>query len=113
MPPFDALPNWLRALLIGGALAALLAVFVARKSDLKKPILGGPIAKVLHYLAAVAIVAPGIVLLTGTLLFKLTFGEAVGLCLGSLGVGFVLLVLLAFFEIGKRTELPPTTDSSV
>lgn len=102
----DQLPEWARALLIGGALAAIIAVFVARKSAQKKPIQGGALSKLLHYLAAVAIVAPALIVLVGSFVYRLPFIQSAGLCLGSLALGFVLLVFMALFEVGKAGDTP-------
>jgi len=91
----NTLPSWLAALLIGGAVAVVFGIFVARKAEQKKPIAGGGLARVLHYLGTVAVVTPPPTLLLGAFGFRIQFGEAAGICVGSLALGFGLLVIFA------------------
>lgn len=96
------LPGWVMAILIGGSFAAVVGILVARKSARKKPIVGGPLAQVFHYLGTVAMISPAPMLIVGAFIYRIDFGASVGLCLGGLGLGFVLLMVMAAFETAKR-----------
>lgn len=96
------LPGWLQAVLIGGAFAAVVAFFVARKSEGKQPIEGGTPSRVAHYLGALGTVAPLPVLLVGAFALRLPFGTNATLCLGSLGLGFGMLLIFGALEVRAR-----------
>ena len=96
------MPNWLIALLIGGAFGLILGVFVAGKSAKEKPVRGGVLAKAFHYLGASAFVSVGPTVLVGSYLYKLHFFprllRGIGLGFGLLAVAAVFLILYAVFE---------------
>jgi hypothetical protein len=96
------MPNWLAAILVGSALALWMGYYVARKSAAKKPIQGGRAAKVLHYLGASATVAPGMMLLLGSIVFGLQFSQSLTLCLGSFALAAIFLILYAVFEVARK-----------
>lgn len=96
------LPGWLQAVLVGGAFAAVIAFFVARKSERKQAIEGGTPSRVAHYLGTLGTVAPLPVLLVGAFLVRLPFGTNAALCLGSLGMGFLMLLVFGALEIRSR-----------
>jgi hypothetical protein len=98
------LPGWLQAILIGGGFAAVVGFFVARKSAARKPVQGGPLAHVFHYLGAVATVAPAPIILVGAFAFRLSFGESAALCLGTLSMAFILLIGFAALEVRGRQQ---------
>ena len=96
------MPNWLLALLIGGAFGLLFGIVVAGKSANHKPIRGGTPARVFHYLGASAFVAVAPTVLVGSYLYKLHFFprllRGIGLGFGLLAVAAVCLILYAVFE---------------
>jgi hypothetical protein len=92
------MPNWVWAVLVGGGLALWFGTYVARKSAAKKPIKGGPLSSVFHYLGASATVAPGMMLLLGSIVFGLQFSQSLGLCLGCFALAGVFLILHGVFE---------------
>jgi hypothetical protein len=96
------MPNWLIALLLGGAFGLIVGVFAARKSAKEKPIRGGTLAKLFHYLGASAFVAVAPTVLVGSYLYKLHFFprllRGIGLGFGLLAVAAVCLILYAVFE---------------
>ncbi len=101
------LPGWVMAVLIGGGIGIVLGFFVARRSASTKPIQGGALAHIFHYLGAVGAVAPAPIVLVGAIVYKLPFGQSAGLCCGSLALGFVMLLFFAFLEVkagGKSGE---------
>jgi hypothetical protein len=56
---------------------------------------------VLHYLGASATVAPGMMLLLGSIVFGLQFSQSLTLCLGSFALAAIFLILYAAFETRK------------
>lgn len=100
----DNLPPLVATLILGGSIAVILAFFVARKSHRNKPVKGGALAHLLHYLGALGVVAPAPLLLVGGFGFRIAFGQAAGLCLGSLGLGFLALMLFAVFSGSESVE---------
>jgi uncharacterized membrane protein len=93
------LPGWVQAVLIGGGIGIVMGFFVARRSASTKPIQGGALAHILHYLGAVCAVAPAPIVLVGAILYKLPFAQSAGLCCGSLALGFVMLLFFAYMEV--------------
>jgi uncharacterized membrane protein len=93
------LPNWILTLLIGGALGLIVGVFAARRSTAQKPIKGGPVASVFHYLGAAAFVAIAPTVLCGVFVYRLPFLGSVGLGVGLLALVAVCLVVYGMFEV--------------
>jgi uncharacterized membrane protein len=93
------LPNWLITLLIGGALGLIVGVFAARRSAAQKPIKGGPVASVFHYLGASAFIAVAPTVLCGVFVYRLPFLGSVGLGVGLLALVAVCLVVYGVFEV--------------
>ena len=95
--------EWLIAVIVGVAVGLLLGVKIARDSNKKQPVVGGPLAKTFHYLACAGLtgvlpfVITGLVLvLSGTLLIiravslsfspgfdSMGFGNSIRLVFGS------------------------------
>lgn len=69
------LPGWVMAVLIGGGIGVVLGFFVARRSASTKPIQGGALAHIFHYLGAVGAVAPAPIVLVGAIIYKLPFAQ--------------------------------------
>lgn len=90
--------NWQMALLIGGVFGLIFGIFVTRKSNHEKPVKGGPLANVFHYLGASLFVSAAPTVLIGAVVYKLPFLTDVGLAFGLLAVAFVCLLIYALFE---------------
>ncbi|MCC7448176.1 MAG: hypothetical protein IT324_12225 [Anaerolineae bacterium] len=90
--------NWQYALLIGAVIGLLFGILVSRKSIKEKPVQGGPLAKVFHYLGASAFVSTAPTVLVGAIVYKLPFLTDLGLAFGLLATAFILLILYALFE---------------
>jgi len=99
-------PSWI-AVIVGGVLGLLTGIFVARKSAAEKPIRGGALASLFHYLGASASVAVLPTILIGTFVYRLGFGRNILLAVGMLAVAAVCLLLYAFFE--SQTKPTKTT----
>ena len=102
------LTNWQIALLIGGAIGLILGYFVTRKSEKEKPVQGGTVARVFHYLGASAFVAIAPTMLIGSFLYKLHFFPRL---LRGLGLGFGLMAiaavcLLIYAAVEAQTSKP-------
>ncbi len=90
--------NWQYALLIGGVIGLLFGIFVSRKSIKEKPVQGGPLANVFHYLGASAFVSAAPTVLVGAIVYKLPFLTDLGLAFGLLATAFICLLVYALFE---------------
>jgi hypothetical protein len=110
------MPNWLIALLVGGAFGLIMGVFIARKSAKEKSIQGGTLASVFHYLGASAFVAVAPTVLVGSFLYKLHFFprliRGIGLGFSLLAVAAVFLILYAIFET-QATQSQPKQSPKV
>jgi hypothetical protein len=93
------LPNWFAVLLIGGAFGLIVGVFAARRSAAQKPVKGGLVANVFHYLGASAFVAVAPTVLIGVFVYRLPFLSSVGLGVGLLALVAVCLVIYGVFEV--------------
>ncbi len=98
------LPAWLMALLIGGVFGLIAGVFVARASDARKPIKGGPLAAFFHYLGSSAFVAAAPTVLIGVFVYRLPFGSSVGLAVGLLALVAVCLIVYGAFETAASSR---------
>ncbi len=92
-------PAWLITLAIGSAFGLIVGYFAARKSAAKKPIQGGPLANVFHYLGSSAFVAAAPTVLIGVIFFRLHFGTSISLALGLLALTVVSLIIYAAVEV--------------
>ena len=90
------LPTWAVALLIGGVIGLIAGWFVAQKSAKEKPIKGGPLASLFHYLASSAFVAIAPTVLVGAILYHAHFFPRL---LQGIGLGLTLLVTAAVFML--------------
>jgi uncharacterized membrane protein len=90
------LPAWAVALPVGGAIGLIVGWFVAQKSAKEKPIKGGPLASLFHYLAASAFVAVAPTVLVGAILYRAHFFPRL---FQGIGLGLILLVTAAVFML--------------
>ena len=86
------------AVLAGAVIGLILGIFVARKSAAEKPIRGGSLANVFHYVGASASVAVLPTILIGTFIYRLGLARNVLLAIGMVAVSAVCLLLYAVFE---------------
>ncbi len=106
------LPTWAAALLVGGAIGLIVGWFIAQTSAKEKPIKGGPLASLFHYLAASAFVAVAPTVLVGAILYRAHFFprliQGIGLGLTLLVTAAVFMLLYAVFEApAERGESQP------
>ena len=94
--------NWVYTLLIGGVIGLILGYFVARKSAAEKPILGGIVADLFHYLGASAFVAVAPTVLIAAVIFRLGFARDLILAFGMLAISAVCLLIHAAFEVKSQ-----------
>lgn len=85
--------------LLGLTCGLIIAYFVARKSEARRPLKGGLPARIFHYLGAAFLVAVGPMILIGGIGFRLQFAQSASLCFGFLAFGFMMLMVHAFFEL--------------
>lgn len=96
--------NWQIAVLIGGMIGLIVGWWVARKSAQKEALTGGPLGRVLHYLACAAQTAAAPAALVGALLsHDLQLGprilSGVGLAFSFIALALILLAVHAAYEI--------------
>lgn len=89
--------TWI-AVIVGGVLGLLAGIFVARKSAAEKPIRGGVLASLFHYLGASASVTILPTILIGTFIYRLGLVRNLLLAIGMVAVSAVCLLLYAVFE---------------
>ncbi len=95
----SSLPAWLMALIIGGVFGLIVGVFVARTSAARKPIKGGPLANLFHYLGSSAFVAAAPTVLIGAIVYRLPFLSSIGLAFGLLAFVAICLIIYGAFEV--------------
>ena len=93
------LPAWLITLVIGGVFGLIVGYFAARTSAARKPIQGGPLANLFHYLGSSAFVAAAPTVLIGVIFFRLKFLTSIALAFGLLGLVAVCLIIYGCFEV--------------
>ena len=95
--------EWIIAVLIGAACGLVLGVKIARDSEAKQPLQGGPLARVFHYLACASLTGMLPFIIAG-IIVGLAFLALFGTALGFLAVTAVLLILHAVFERGATAS---------
>jgi hypothetical protein len=84
--------DWLIAVFVGALCGLVLGIKIARDSNKKQPVKGGPLAQTFHYLACAGITAVLPFVITGLVVglpFVQLFGTAVGFL--ALTAAFLLL----------------------
>ncbi|MEP7289956.1 MAG: hypothetical protein ABI947_29775 [Chloroflexota bacterium] len=92
------MPTWLLALCLDVVIGLTLGIFVARRSEAEKPIKGGTLAKVFHFLGATAFMftAPTVLICAVILRYPLLRNVLIGV--GSLACAAIFLLIYAYFE---------------
>ncbi len=96
------MPNWVYTLLIGAVIGLILGYFVARKSAAEKPIRGGTLASIFHYLGASAFVSVAPTVLIAAVIYRLGFARDLILVFGLLAISAVCLLIHAAFEVQNQ-----------
>ncbi len=95
----STVPAWLTTLAIGSVFGLIVGYFAARTSAARKPIKGGPLANLFHYLGSSAFVAAAPTVLIGVIFFRLPFWTSMGLAFGLLALVAVCLIVYGAFEV--------------
>jgi hypothetical protein len=100
--------HWLIAVIIGLAIGLAIGVRIARESNRKQPITGGPLAKVFHYLACAGF-STVLPFVTAGIVIKIIIGLS-SLALFGTAVGFLALtgVCLLIYAGFERTAGTPS-----
>src|SRR5262245_24392308 len=93
------MPTWAYAVLIGAVIGLIGGYFVAGKSAAEKPLKGGTLGTVFHYLGASAFVAAAPTVLVAAVIYRLGFLRDVILGFGLLAIAAVCLVIYAAVEV--------------
>src|SRR5260221_11480647 len=100
------MPTWTYAVLIGAIVGLIGGYFVARKSVAEKPLRGGTLATVFHYLGASAFCAAAPTVLIGAGFFRLGFRGDV-----TRGFGCLQIPALArLFYVPAEAGVGPAPD---
>src|SRR5258705_7391198 len=103
------MPTWANAVLIGLTVGLIFGVFVARKSAAEKPIKGGPLGQVLHYLGAALFVSTAPMVLVAGIVYHYPLLSNLLLALGMLASSAVFLLLYAAVELNAEKQSRGTT----
>lgn len=89
--------DWLIALFIGAAVGLVIGIKIARDSNKKLAVTGGPLAQLFHYLASAALTGTMPYVITG-LIVGLSFLKLFGTAVGFLAVAALSLLIYGIFE---------------
>ncbi len=89
--------DWMIAVLIGAAFGLVIGVKIARDSNARQPVQGGPLAQIFHYLASALLPAMLPYIITG-LVVGLPFLTLFGTALGFLALTALSVLLYAAVE---------------
>lgn len=89
--------NWLIAIFIGAAFGLVIGIKIARDSNAKLAVKGGPLAQTFHYLASATLTGMLPYIITG-LIVGLSFLKLFGTALGFLALTALFLLLYGVFE---------------
>lgn len=95
-----------QSILIGGALGAILGIYIARVSQRHDPVRAGALAQVFHYLGAACFVSALPTAITA-LIIGGGFGTALPAAFLMVGLSLLSLLIYALLELPHR---PPKTD---
>lgn len=89
--------EWMIAILIGTALGLVIGVKIARDSNAKLAVKGGPLAQLFHYLASASLTGMPLYIITG-IIVGLSFLKLFGTAIGFLAATAIFLLAYALFE---------------
>lgn len=89
--------DWLIAIIIGAAVGLVIGIKIARDSNKKLAVTGGPLAQLFHYLASAALTGMVPYIITG-LIVGLSFLKLFGTAVGFLALTALFLLLYGLFE---------------
>lgn len=89
--------DWLIAVLIGAAFGLVIGIKIARDSNAKLAVVGGPLAQVFHYLASASLTGMLPYIITG-LIVGLSFLTLFGTAIGFLALTALFLLLYGLIE---------------
>ena len=89
--------EWLIAIIIGAAFGLVIGVKIARDSNAKEPVQGGPLAQTFHYLACSGLTGMLPFIITG-IIVGLPFIKLFGTAVGFLAVTAIFLLVHASIE---------------
>jgi ABC-type Fe3+ transport system permease subunit len=89
--------NWMIAILIGAVCGLVLGIKIARDSNAKLAVKGGPLAQIFHYLASASLTGMLPYIVTG-LIVGLSFLKLFGTAVGFLALTGIFLLIHAVFE---------------
>ena len=99
------MPHWSIAMLCGGVFGLVFGLFVSRKSATEKPVRGGSVATLFHYLGASAFVATAPTVLIGAVIFRYGLIRDLALAATMLAIAGVLLLIHATFEAQVKPSI--------
>jgi hypothetical protein len=85
-------------LVIQIAIALIFGYFVAHKSNVEKPIKGGVLAQIFHYLGAAVFVSVAPTVLLNAFVLRTPFLNNILLAVATMAVAMLSLILYAVFE---------------
>lgn len=89
--------EWVIAILIGAGCGLVLGIKIARDSNAKLAVKGGPLAQVFHYLASASLTGMLPYIIAG-LIVGLSFLKLFGTAVGFLALTGIFLLIHAVFE---------------
>jgi len=89
--------EWLVAVIVGAAFGFVIGIKIARDSNAKEPIQGGPVAQLFHYFACAGLTGMVPFIITG-ILVGLPFIKLFGTAVGFLAATAIFLVIHASIE---------------
>ncbi len=89
--------EWLIAIMIGAAFGLVIGIKIARDSNAKEPVQGGPLAQAFHYLACSGLTGMLPFIITG-IIVGLPFVKVFGTAVGFLALTAVFLLVYAGIE---------------
>ena len=93
--------DWLVAIIVGVAFGLVLGVKIARDSNAKQPVQGGPLARVFHYLACAGLTGMVPFIVAG-IVVGLPFVKLFGTAVGFLALTGLFLLVSATLERPER-----------
>jgi hypothetical protein len=96
--------EWLIAIIIGAAFGLVIGIKIARDSNAKAPVQGGPLAQVFHYLACSGLTGMLPFIIAG-IIVGLPFVKLFGTAVGFLALTAIFLLIHASIERGAAPSV--------